>query len=101
MATISIIHTDETENEFELELCCETCAAECYGWNKEQYELVSSRALHNQPIRVPDSIDTDKALIAHIRSLCKPFDNKPAINCPFCSMNKFDTEHKKDCPRRC
>jgi hypothetical protein len=75
MATISIIHHDETENEFEIDLCCEDCAQKDYGWTKEQYELVSSRADHSQPLRVPDGVNTERDLIEHIRTLCKGYQS--------------------------
>ena len=71
MATISIIHEDETENEFEIDICCEDCAKSDYGWNKEQYDLFCSRVHHTQPFRVPDSIQSDKQLIAYVQTLCK------------------------------
>jgi hypothetical protein len=73
MATISIIHHDDTENEFEIALCCEHCAKTDYGWTKEQYEMISSRIDHSQPLQVPDGVNTERDLIEYIRTICNGY----------------------------
>lgn len=66
---IPIIHEDETENEFEVELCCSTCAQQAYLWKLEQFNKVYKAATNSEPIKVPDNVNSEKQFIEFVKSL--------------------------------
>jgi hypothetical protein len=66
---IPIIHENETENEFEVELCCPTCATQIYLWTLKQYDKVCQAAKNGEPIKVPDNVNSEKQFIEFVKSL--------------------------------
>lgn len=66
---IAVIHEDETENEFEVELCCSACAVNNYRWSDNQYNKVCDAAHGKLILTVPNNINTEAGFIEFVRSL--------------------------------
>lgn len=65
--TISILHEDETENEFDVELCCETCASRYYGWTANQFNKVMCMTSGKEEIRIPSFVKDAREFKIYIR----------------------------------
>lgn len=65
----SVIHEDETENEFEIEVCCEVCSLQKYGWSTAIHNKLMEMVRSNQPIKTPASVDSDEKFKAFVKTL--------------------------------
>ncbi len=59
---IPIVYDDETENEFDIELCCVECAKNNYGWSGDQFQRVLDSAEKGTPLKVPNRVKSEAAL---------------------------------------
>jgi hypothetical protein len=66
---IPVIYEDEEENEFEIELCCDVCALNYYGWTAAQFQKVLDSADKGMPIKVPGKIKSEATLKEFVKSL--------------------------------
>jgi len=66
---IPVIHEDETENEFDIEMCCEACASKNYGWTGTQYTEVYQKAEKGEPIQIPDDVTDETKFRAFVKTL--------------------------------
>ena len=63
---IAVLHEDGTENEFEIEMCCDLCANTSYKWNAYQFNKVLDKSGKGEPIKVPDNVDSEKKFIEFV-----------------------------------
>jgi hypothetical protein len=66
---IPVIHENETENEFEVELCCPACATKTYGWLPNQFNKIYDSAIKGESIKVPDNVNSEKEFIAFVKTI--------------------------------
>jgi hypothetical protein len=66
---IPVVYDDETENEFDIELCCDNCALNSYGWTSAQFYKVLEHADKGIPIKVPNNVGSETQLKAFVKSL--------------------------------
>lgn len=56
---IAVIHTDGSENEISIDLCCAPCALTSYGWTELQFnKLVNDYIRLGIAIKLPKDIST-------------------------------------------
>lgn len=60
---VSVIYEDETENEFDVAICCVDCARTQYGLNDESYQRLLSRVQDSEAVKLPAHIQDAKALV--------------------------------------
>lgn len=63
---IAVVQEDGTENEFELEMCCATCATRIYGWTAHQFNKIYEM---NESIKIPDNITTAEEFKQFVKTL--------------------------------
>jgi len=66
---IPVVYEDETEGEFELELCCAVCAQRAYGWSVEQFSKVFDMAKKGEAIKLPSNVLNENSFKVFARSL--------------------------------
>lgn len=66
---VPVVYEDETENEFDVELCCIECSAKTYGWSAEQFTKVLENVDKGVAIKVPDSVDSETKFQVFVKSL--------------------------------
>ena len=66
---IPVVYEDETENEFDIELCCVECATKTYGWSSAQFTKVSDSIKNNIAIKIPDHIDSETKFKDFVKNL--------------------------------
>ena len=66
---IAVVHEDGTENEFDVELCCDGCAQKAYGWTKEQFSFVYSKADKGEALQIPNRVDSEVKFKQYVKSL--------------------------------
>lgn len=66
---ISIVHEDGSENEFEIDLCCDACALKDYGWSNAQFVKVIQSVDKGEPLKISDSIDSEVKFKEFVKTL--------------------------------
>lgn len=66
---IPVIYDDETENEFDIELCCASCAKKAYGWDEAKFKSVCDNVSNGIAIKLPNSIDSDGKFKEFVKTL--------------------------------
>ena len=66
---VPVVYEDETENEFDIELCCAECATQAYGWSAAQFTRILESVNKGFAIQVPDSIDSENRFKDFVKSL--------------------------------
>lgn len=65
---IPVVQEDGTENEFELDICCDNCAYKEYQWQPAQFIAAVNAITNGSPIKVPNSIDSVEKFKEFIRA---------------------------------
>jgi hypothetical protein len=64
---ISVVYSDGTENEFEIELCCYKCSRSKYNITKHQHDFLLKN--RNSKIEVPDSVHSEGRFVNFISKI--------------------------------
>lgn len=63
---ISAVHDDGTEVEFEINICCVSCA-QSYGWSADQFDKIYKKIQAGQ-LQVPASIKSNDDFIRFVKN---------------------------------
>lgn len=66
---IAVVYEDDTENEFEIEICCASCAMNSHAWTMAQFDFVCKKMNENQAIKIPSSVISEKEFIQFVRTI--------------------------------
>jgi len=66
---VPVVYEDETENEFDVELCCAECSAKTYGWSSGQFSKVSDSIKNGIAIKIPDHVDSENKFKDFVKTL--------------------------------
>lgn len=66
---ISVLYEDETEGEFDLNICCPECSALHWNWSRPTYEKVISMIKNNLSLKIPNHIITEQHFIDYLKNI--------------------------------
>jgi len=66
---IPVVYEDETENEFDLELCCGECATKDYGWTTAQFAVIWDKVQKGEAIKLPDDVISEVKFKEFVKTL--------------------------------